>query len=102
MSRDPLLELCKRIFRDPKTQRRAKKFLTKVINRKKENNPMRASEWKEILDEFEISRSSFYNMRNQLLGAGLIELRGGEYHPSIQFTKDLNNMADWWENQVKN
>lgn len=101
MKRDPLLELCKRIFRDPNTQRRAKKFLNKIIDRKKSDNPIKTSEWKGILDEFEISRSSFYNMRNQLLGAGIIELRNGKYHPSIQFSKDLKNMADWWENQVK-
>ncbi len=100
MSRDPLLELCKRVFRDPSTQRRAKKFLEKILDRKKGDNPVKASEWQDILEEFDIGRSSFYNMRNQLLGAGLIELRKGEYHPSVQFSKDLRNMANWWENQT--
>lgn len=101
MSRDPLYELCRRVFRDAGTQRRAKTFLEKTIDRKANEDPLQTSEWNNILKEFDISRSSFYNMRNQLLGAGLIEIRNNEYHPSIQFSKDLKDMADWWENQVK-
>ncbi|WGI18113.1 hypothetical protein [Methanonatronarchaeum sp. AMET-Sl] len=101
LSRDPMLELCKRIFRSRKNTKRAKKFLNDVIDRKKEGNPIKTNEWKNYIEKWQISRSSFYNMRNQLIAAGLIELRKGEYHPSKQFSNDLKDMAEWWETQTQ-
>jgi len=100
MSRDPMLELSKRIFRNRKTQKRAKAFLSDIIDRKIEDNPLMSTEWKKYIKKWDISRSSFYSMRNQLIGAGLIEIRNGEYHPSTQFSKDLIDMADWWKSQL--
>jgi len=100
-SREPLLELCKRIFRDPRTQRRAAEFLDDVVTGKEEGNPVRTDDWKEYLERWEVSRSSFYSMRNQLIGGGLVTVRDGEYHPSTVFSKDLRDMANWWEAQVR-
>ncbi|OKY78554.1 MAG: hypothetical protein BTN85_1051 [Candidatus Methanohalarchaeum thermophilum] len=100
LSRDPLLSLCARIFRNKKTQRRAKEFLLDVIERKEEGEPIASGEWKDYLEKWDISRSSFYSMRNQLISAGLLELRKGEYHPSTRFSMDLKDMAEWWETQV--
>ncbi len=57
---------------------------------------MRTNEWRQMLDEFEISRSSFYAMRNKLLGAGMITNKKGVYRLSGQFSKDLIDIARWW------
>lgn len=100
LSRDPLLALCKRVFRDARTQSRAAEFLSDVLERTAEGDPVRTEEWEEYLERWDISRSSFYSMRNQLVGAGLITVRGGEYRLSTIFSKDLRDMADWWEAQV--
>lgn len=99
-SRAPLLELCKRIFRDPKTQGRAAEFLSDVLERDHEDDPVRTDEWDSYLDRWDISRSSFYSMRNQLVAAGLVTVREGVYRPSRIFSKDLRDMADWWAAQV--
>lgn len=101
LSREPLLALCKRIFRDARTQSRAAEFLNDVLERTAEGDPVRTEEWEDYLERWDISRSSFYSMRNQLVGAGLITVRGGEYRLSTVFSKDLRDMADWWEAQVE-
>lgn len=100
-SREPLLELCKRVFRDPKTQGRAAEFLEDVLKGHRQGDPVRTEEWEEYLERWDVGRSSFYSMRNQLLGGGLITVREGEYRPSTIFSKDLRDMADWWEAQVR-
>ena len=59
-------------------------------------------EWKSLMEELEISRASFYAMRNKLLGAGLIAITNKEYQLSGQFSKDLLDMARWWRSAVLN
>lgn len=101
LSREPLLALCRRVFRDTRTQSRAADFLSDVLERAAEDDPVRTEEWEDYLERWDISRSSFYSMRNQLVGAGLITVREGEYRPSTIFSRDLRDMADWWEAQVE-
>ncbi len=67
-----------------------------ILEREASGNPIRTNEWHRLLDEFEISRSSFYAMRNKLLGAGMITNKKGVYRASGQFSKDLVDMAKWW------
>lgn len=95
-SRDPYLELMRRLFQGEVTAMRAKRFLEMVEKRKKEGKPISIDEWEKLTKELNISRSSFYAMRNKLLGAGVLEVRKGEYHTSGQFSKDLADMARWW------
>jgi len=54
------------------------------------------------LEELQVSRPSFYAMRNKLLGAGLISITDKEYKLSGQFSKDLLDMARWWWAAVLN
>jgi hypothetical protein len=67
-----------------------------ILEREASGNPIRIEEWAELLSEFEISRSSFYAMRNKLLGSGMITNKKGVYRVSGQFSKDLVDMARWW------
>jgi len=46
--------------------------------------------------ELEMAKSSFYSMRNRLIGAGMIAVRNGEYRLSGVFSRDLVDMARWW------
>lgn len=100
LSRDPLLELTKRVFRNPRTQSRASEFLKDVLEGAEEGSPVETDDWGEYLARWSVGRSSFYSMRNQLIAGGLVTVRNGEYHPSRIFSKDLRDMADWWEAQV--
>ena len=95
-SRDPYLELMRRLFHGEVTAMRAKRFLELVEKRKSEGKPILTGEWDRLIKELNINRSSFYAMRNKLLGAGVLEVRKGEYHLSGQFSKDLADMARWW------
>jgi hypothetical protein len=101
-SKDPYLELMLRLFQDESTAMRGRKFLALVEERQKSGRPIKTQEWKQLLDELEVSRSAFYAMRNKLLGAGLITNRGGEYRLSGVFSRDLTDMARWWWTAVLN
>ncbi len=95
-SRDPFYELMRRLFQDERTAIRAERFLEMILEREASGNPIRTNEWHRLLDEFGVSRSSFYAMRNKLLGAGMITNKKGIYRVSGQFSKDLVDMARWW------
>lgn len=95
-SKMPMLELMRRIFRKEDVALKAVKFLTIVEERQKSGKPLRVEEWEEIMEELGMVRSSFYSMRNKLLGSGMIAIRNGEYHLSGAFSKDLVDMARWW------
>ncbi|MBO8180751.1 MAG: hypothetical protein H0Z19_09815 [Archaeoglobus sp.] len=95
-SKMPMLELMRRIFRKEEVALKAVKFLTLVEERQKSGKPLRVEEWEEIMEELGMVRSSFYSMRNKLLGAGMITVRNGEYQLSGAFSKDLVDMARWW------
>jgi hypothetical protein len=101
-SRDPYHELMLRLFQEEATALRGQKFLNIVESRQKSGHPMKASEWKQLLEELGVSRSAFYAMRNKLLGAGLITNRGGEYRLSGMFSRDLVDMARWWWTAILN
>ena len=95
-SKLPLLELMRRIFRKDEVALKAVKFLTMVEERQKSGKPIKVEEWEEMMNELGMGRSSFYSMRNKLVGAGMITIRNGEYHLSGAFSKDLVDMARWW------
>jgi hypothetical protein len=57
---------------------------------------LRTEEWKMIIEYLDVSRASFYSMRNKLTGAGLISVKNKKYQLSGQFSKDLMDMARWW------
>lgn len=95
-SKNPFLELMRRIFRKEEVALKAIKFITLVEERQKAGRPLRVDEWEETMRMLEMNRSSFYSMRNKLLGAGLISIRGGEYRLSGMFSRDLVDMARWW------
>ena len=95
-SRDPYHELMLRLFQEEATAERGQKFLVIVEERQKRGDPLKASEWRELLVELKVSRSAFYAMRNKLLGAGMITNKGGEYRLSGIFSRDLMDMARWW------
>jgi hypothetical protein len=101
-SRDPYHELMLRLFQDETTAIRGRKFLAMVEERQRDGDPLRAEEWKKLLEELNVSRSAFYAMRNKLLGAGLITNKGGEYRLSGMFSRDLMDMARWWWTAVLN
>lgn len=101
-SRDPYHELMQRLFQDETTAVRGRKFLAMVEERQRNGDPLKAREWKQLLEELDVSRSAFYAMRNKLLGAGLITNRGGEYRLSGMFSRDLMDMARWWWTAVLN
>jgi len=95
-SRNPFLELMRRIFRKEELALKAMKFITLIEERQKNKDPLRVEEWKETIKFLEMGKSSFYSMRNKLLGAGLIIIKNGEYRLSGMFSKDLVDMARWW------
>lgn len=95
-SRDPYHELMLRLFQKEETAERGEMFLSIVEERQRSGRPVRTDEWRSLLEELNVSRSSFYAMRNKLLGAGLITNRGGEYRLSGMFSHDLADMARWW------
>ncbi|MGV8088743.1 MAG: hypothetical protein ACP5OM_00525 [Methanothrix sp.] len=95
-SRDPYHELMLRLFQEEATAERGQKFLVIVEERQKGGDPLKTSEWRELLIELKVSRSAFYAMRNKLLGAGMITNKGGEYRLSGIFSRDLMDMARWW------
>ena len=95
-SRDPYHELMLRLFQEEATAERGQKFLVIVEERQKRGDPLKASEWRELLVDLKVSRSAFYAMRNKLLGAGMITNKGGEYRLSGIFSRDLMDMARWW------
>ncbi|HPW73169.1 MAG TPA: hypothetical protein PKZ03_04585 [Methanothrix sp.] len=95
-SRDPYHELMLRLFQKEATAERGQKFLSIVEERQKRGDPLKTSEWRDLLQELDVSRSAFYAMRNKLLGAGMISNRGGEYRLSGMFSRDLMDMARWW------
>ncbi len=95
-SKNPFLELMRRLFRKEEVAMKAIKFITLVEERQKSGNPLRVEEWEMAMEMLEMNRSSFYSMRNKLLGAGMITVRGGEYRLSGMFSKDLMDMARWW------
>ena len=95
-SRDPFYELMRRLFQNESSAIRGQRFVMRILEREASGNPMQTEEWKQLLDEFDISISSFYAMRNKLLGAGMITNKKGVYRVSGQFGKDLVDMARWW------
>ena len=101
-SRDPYHELMLRLFQEEATALRGRKFLSMVEERQRSGDPLKTREWKQLLDELDISRSAFYAMRNKLLGAGLISNKGGEYRLSGMFSRDLVDMARWWWTAILN
>ncbi|NMB84792.1 MAG: hypothetical protein A4E44_01508 [Methanosaeta sp. PtaB.Bin018] len=101
-SRDPYHELMLRLFQEETTALRGRKFLSMVEERQRRGDPLKTREWRQLLDELEISRSAFYAMRNKLLGAGLISNKGGEYRLSGMFSRDLVDMARWWWTAILN
>ena len=95
-SRDPFYELMRRLFQNESSAIRGQRFVMLILERDASGNPIRTEEWRQLLDEFDISISSFYAMRNKLLGAGMITNKRGVYRVSGQFGKDLVDMARWW------
>jgi Preprotein translocase subunit SecA (ATPase, RNA helicase) len=95
-SRDPYYSLMRRLFQEDATAIRGQKFLNLVESRQKERNPLRTDEWEMVLEHLDVSRASFYSMRNKLTGAGLITVKNKKYMLSGQFSKDLMDMARWW------
>ena len=95
-SRDPFYELMRRLFQNESSAIRGQRFVMLILERDASGNPIQTEEWRQLLDEFDISISSFYAMRNKLLGAGMITNKKGVYRVSGQFGKDLVDMARWW------
>ena len=95
-TREPYTALMLRLFRSEHTAGKAKQFLSIVEERQHAGSPLKSEEWKWVLEELELSRSSFYSMRNKLLGAGMLSINSGEYHISGVFSKDMHDMARWW------
>ncbi len=95
-SKNPLLELMRRLFRKEEIALKAAKFVTIVEERQKAGKPLKVEEWEEIVKELGMAKSSFYAMRNKLIGAGMIAIKNGEYHLSGVFSRDLVDMARWW------
>ncbi len=95
-SKEPMLELMRRIFRKEDVAVKAVKFVSIIEERQKSGKPLRVDEWESIMKELNMVRSSFYSMRNKLLGAGMITIKNGEYRLSGAFSKDLVDMARWW------
>jgi len=94
-SKDPLLELMRRLFRKEEVALKAVRFVN-MVEEKSKRDPLRVEDWEEIVKELGMAKSSFYAMRNKLLGAGMISIRNGEYRLSGMFSKDLVDMARWW------
>jgi hypothetical protein len=99
-SKNPFLELMRRLFRKEEVALKAMEFLNIIEERQKSKEPLRVDEWEDTLKTLNMGRSSFYSMRNKLLGAGLISIKNGEYRLSGLFSKDLADMAMWWWSAV--
>ncbi len=95
-SKNPFLELMRRLFRNEEIAMKAVKFVTIIDERQKAGKPLKVEEWENLLEELKMVRSSFYSMRNRLIGAGMITIRNGEYRLSGVFSRDLVDMARWW------
>ena len=95
-SKNPFLELMRRLFRKEDVAMKAIKFINLVDERQKAGKPVRVDEWEGLMEELGMVRSSFYSMRNKLLGAGMISIKDGEYRLSGVFSRDLVDMARWW------
>jgi hypothetical protein len=95
-SKNPFLELMRRLFRKEEIAMKAIRFINIVDDRQRSGKPLRVDEWEKVMEELGMVRSSFYSMRNKLLGAGMISVRNGEYRLSGVFSKDLEDMARWW------
>jgi len=95
-SKNPFLELMRRLFRKEEVAMKAIKFIAMIEERQKSGKPLKVEEWEKIMEELGMVRSSFYSMRNKLLGAGMITIRNGEYYLSGTFSRDLVDMARWW------
>jgi len=95
-SRDPYHELMLRLFQEETTVQRGGKFLEMVEMRQKSGDPLKTEGWRQLLIELNVSRSAYYDMRNTLLGAGLIINKRGEYRLYGMFSRDLMDMARWW------
>jgi len=95
-SKNPLLELMRRLFRKEEIAVKATKFVTMVEERQKMGKPLRVEEWENTVKELGMRCSSFYAMRNKLIAAGMIAIKNGEYHLSGVFSRDLVDMARWW------
>ncbi|AEA47830.1 hypothetical protein [Archaeoglobus veneficus] len=95
-SKNPFLELMRRLFRKEEVAMKAIRFISMIDERQKAGRPLRVDEWEKVMEELGMVRSSFYSMRNKLLGAGMITIRNGEYHLSGVFSRDLVDMARWW------
>ncbi len=95
-SKEPLVELMRRIFRKEDVALKAAKFVAMVEERQKSGRPLRVEEWEKTIEELGMVRSSFYSMRNRLIGAGMITVKNGEYRLSGAFSRDLVDMARWW------
>ncbi len=95
-SKNPFLELLRRLFRKEDVVMKAIKFLNIIEERQKSGKPLRVDEWEDVMGELNMVRSSFYSMRNKLLGAGMITTKNGEYTLSGVFSRDLMDMARWW------
>ncbi len=95
-SKNPLLELMRRLFRKEEIALKAAKFVTMVEERQKMGKPLRVEEWEKTIEELDMAKSSFYAMRNKLISAGMIAIKNGEYHLSGVFSRDLVDMARWW------
>jgi hypothetical protein len=90
----------RRLFQEDATAMRGQKFLMMVEERQKSGNPVKTSEWEDLIKELDVGRASFYSMRNKLLGAGLISNRNNEYRLSGQFSRDLMDLARWWQTAI--
>ncbi|MBO8183007.1 MAG: hypothetical protein H0Z28_09485 [Archaeoglobus sp.] len=95
-SKNPFLELMRRLFRKEDVAMKAIKFINIIDERQKAGKPVRVDEWESLMEELRMVRSSFYSMRNKLLGAGMISVKDGEYRLSGVFSRDLVDMARWW------
>jgi len=81
-SKNPFLELMRRLFRNEELAMKAIRFITLIDERQKSGNPLKVEEWEKVMKELEMAKSSFYSMRNRLIGAGMIAVRNGEYRLS--------------------
>jgi hypothetical protein len=95
-SKNPFLELMRRIFRKEDVAMKAIRFINIIDERQKAGKPLKVEEWETVMEELGMVRSSFYSMRNKLIGAGMIAIKDGEYRLSGVFSRDLADMARWW------
>lgn len=96
-TRDPFFAIMRRLFQKNETAQVAKNFLCLIDDRQTSGDLLKTDEWVKTCEILGIKGSSFYSMRNKLLGAGLISVKSKEYRLSNQFTLDLIDMADWWQ-----